>query len=126
MGSPSRISLLLLLAVAATPMTAYAGGPYGPDTCRQGYVCREAFPGDHVCIEPSVRDEAARDNRRASARREPGGGAYGPNTCRQGYVWREARRGDLVCVTPETRDQAAADNRRAVSRRTSGGGHVID
>src|SRR5262245_4419248 len=126
MGSTSRISLVLLLAVAATPVTAYADGPYGPDTCRQGYVWREAFPGDHVCVEPWVRDEAARDNHRASARREPGGGAYGPNTCRQGYVWREARRGDLVGVTPETRARAAADNRRAASRRASGGGHIID
>ena len=27
------------------------GGPYGPDTCIAGYVWREAFSGDDVCVK---------------------------------------------------------------------------
>lgn len=88
-------------------------------TCKSGYVWREAFPGDKVCVAPATRSQAATDNRQAAARREPGGGAYGPDTCRQGYVWREARSSDHVCVTPDTRAQAAADNREAHNRVAS-------
>ena len=28
--------------------------PYGPDTCKQGYVWRDAIPGDHVCVVPAA------------------------------------------------------------------------
>jgi len=87
--------------------------------CKQGYVWREAFPGDYVCVTPQTREQAASDNGQANARRQPGGGPYGPDTCRQGYVWREARAGDHVCVTPSARDQAAADNRQAANRVAS-------
>ena len=89
--------------------------------CKQGYVWREAFVGDYVCVTPQGRDQAASDNSQATARKQPGGGAYGPDTCRQGYVWREARAGDHVCVTPEIRDRTAADNRQAASRVASAG-----
>lgn len=108
------------LAAGLLVITAHAQLPYGPDTCRQGYVWREAFPGDHVCVTPKTRAQAASDNSYASARREPGGGPYGPDTCRQGYVWREARTDDHVCVTPETRAQTASDNRQAANRLASG------
>ena len=109
--------LLPVLLVSAVPEIAVAQLAYGPDTCRQGYVWREAYRGDHVCVTPQMRDQAASDNRRANARREPNGGAYGRDTCRQGYVWREARSGDHVCVTPEVRSQTASDNRHAAARR---------
>jgi len=107
----ARFGMLLLLV----PVPALAED-YGPDTCKSGFVWREAYPGDHVCVEPQKRSEAAEDNRRAASRRSPTGGAYGPNTCRAGFVWREARQGDLVCVTPETRAQTSADNQGAGSR----------
>jgi hypothetical protein len=87
------------------------------DTCLQGYVWREAVPGDHVCVTPETRTQAAQDNSLAASRRSPTGGAYGPDTCLQGYVWREAVPGDHVCVTPETRTQAADDNSQAASRQ---------
>src|SRR4249920_338266 len=42
------------------------GGPFGPDTCRQGFVWREACgPQDHVCVPPAVRSSASRDNQQA-------------------------------------------------------------
>ena len=110
-------SLLIGAACAAPVPAAHAGLPYGPDTCRQGFVWREAFPGDHVCVTPETRQQALHDNYHAAARRQPGGGAYGPNTCRQGFVWREAFPADRVCVTPDTRARTAADNRQAAARR---------
>ena len=33
--------------------------PYGPDTCKNGYVWRDAIPGDHVCVVPDSRSTAA-------------------------------------------------------------------
>ncbi len=90
--------------------------PYGPDTCKQGYVWREASSTDHVCVTPDIRTQAANDNRQAANRRSPNGGPYGPDTCKQGYVWREAFANDHVCVTPQTRSRAADDNRNAASR----------
>ena len=36
--------------------------PYGPDTCIEGYVWREATPSDRVCVTPAAREQAVRDN----------------------------------------------------------------
>src|SRR5262245_20188723 len=110
--------IVSLAAVTAVLLTASESAS-AQDTCRQGYVWREALPGDHVCVTPETREQAARDNEQAARRRQPGGGDYGPNTCRQGFVWREARPGDAVCVTPETRSQAAHDNAQAAARRAT-------
>lgn len=87
--------------------------PVHPDTCISGYVWREAFVGDTVCVTPDVRDQTAEDIVQADARREPGGSL----NCISGYVWREARPEDLVCVTLETRAQTAAENAQANDRR---------
>src|SRR2546426_10373986 len=73
---------------------------WAQDTCRQGFVWREAFPGDHVCVTPETRAQAADDNKQAGARRQPSGGAYGPNTCLPGYVWSAARPADQGRRTP--------------------------
>jgi len=88
----------------------------GSDRCKQGYVWREAFAGDHVCVTPQVRAQAAADNGLAASRRSPNAGAFGPDTCLQGFVWREASPADHVCVPPATRAQAAADNAQAANR----------
>jgi hypothetical protein len=117
MFKPALRFLLMVSCVFVMLGSVSVFAQYGPDTCRQGFVWRDAFPDDHVCVTPETRAQAAYDNSQASARREPGGGPYGPNTCRQGYVWREARPDDYVCVTPETRTQAASDNSQAAARR---------
>jgi hypothetical protein len=109
--------LLALAAVVAVP--AFADGNFGPDTCLNGYVWREATSSDHVCVTAGVREQIRADNASASSRRSPNGGPFGRDTCRQGYVWREATPTDHVCVTPSTRSQAAADNRAAANRRAS-------
>lgn len=117
-----RAVAILFAAVAAivsglgltTP--AHAAGNYGPDTCLQGWVWREATPTDHVCVTPDTRTQTANDNSQAGARRDPNGGPYGPDTCLQGWVWREAVANDHVCVTTATRSQAASDNSQAAAR----------
>ncbi|WP_326638480.1 hypothetical protein OG884_30205 [Streptosporangium sp. NBC_01755] len=35
--------------------------PYGSRTCIQGYVWREAFAGDNICVTPDRRERALRD-----------------------------------------------------------------
>ena len=89
---------------------------YGRDTCKRGFVWREAVPGDHVCVDPTTRTQAAEDNRLAAQRRA-GHGPFGPDTCIQGFVWREATPNDHVCVTLATRAKVHDDNNRAQSRR---------
>jgi hypothetical protein len=91
--------------------------PNSVDSCKQGYVWREASANDRVCVTPEVRTQARNDNAAAASRREPNGGPYGPDTCKQGYVWREATANDRVCVMPQVRSQAADDNKRAGERR---------
>jgi hypothetical protein len=116
-----RIAMLFAAACAAAGavpagLAAPAAAQYGPTTCKQGFVWREAFAGDFVCVVPAVRSEAAEDNAAAASRRQPGGGAYGPSTCRQGFVWREARPSDHVCVTPNVRARTHQENLEAVAR----------
>lgn len=89
--------------------------PQHGDVCKQGYVWREARPGDHVCVTPQTRDDVARQNR--AAPRLWTNGAYGRHTCVQGYVWREAFQGDNVCVDPKFRDDTRRDNELAAQRR---------
>lgn len=107
--------LVMLASVYAAPAWSFG---YGPETCKQGYVWREACsPDDHVCVVPPTRAQAAQDNALAASRRQPGGGPYGPDTCKQGYVWREAcGHEDHVCVVGGTRAQAAADNAQKTAR----------
>jgi len=93
---------------------------HGPDTCKPGFVWREATLADRVCVQPRTRDEARRDNAAAAQRKQPGGGPYGPDTCKQGFVWREAVAGDRVCVVPATREKARQDNAAAAARRERG------
>jgi LGFP repeat/PAN domain len=108
---------IAFVGFSVMPSLAFAA-EYGPETCKEGYVWREACgPNEHVCVTPATRAQAAQDNDQAGARREPNGGLYGPDTCRQGYVWREAcGPQDHVCVPPQTRAQAAQDNSQASSR----------
>jgi hypothetical protein len=113
------------VAIPVTPVssgtiTLRSAAAYGPDTCLQGYVWREASPDDHVCVPPDTRAEAISDNHQAPARRNPQGGDFGPDTCLVGYVWREAFPNDHACVPGETRSKAARDNSQADVRKTHG------
>lgn len=120
--SKAGLSAAALVAMAAlgavgVPQAVADPLPYGPDTCLQGFVWREARSGDVVCVTPGVRGRTAQENANPLANRQPGGGASGPDTCLQGFVWRDAFAGDHVCVTPAIRSEAAANNAAAPSRK---------
>jgi len=110
--------------VEVHPTNAIAKAPEpldsGKDTCKQGFVWREAVAADHVCVIAATRDQAKRDNAEAPQRKQPQGGASGPDTCKSGFVWREVTASDHVCVTLQTRQQTTQDNSRAAQRRVRG------
>lgn len=111
-------ALAIAAGRAARPAAA-ADCPYGAFTCQVGYVWREAFPGDIVCVEPWVRDQMAYDNANQAGRYDPNG-AYGVYSCVSGYVWRDAYDGDGVCVEPWVRDLVHSDNAQASFRIAPG------
>src|SRR5205823_11813598 len=76
------LSRALAASMAGLPMI-FITAASAQDTCRTGFVWREAFAGDRACVLPQTRAQAALDNSQAVARRQPGGGPYGPNTCIQ-------------------------------------------
>ena len=114
------LPLSIAFAVTAVlPAPAVADPlPYGPDTCVNGFVWREARSGDTVCVTPATRDQVAAQNANAGANKDPSQ-ASGPESCSQGYVWREAFDGDTICVTPAVRSATLADNAAASSRRAA-------
>jgi hypothetical protein len=87
---------------------------YGPDTCIYGYVWREAYEGDHVCVRPWVRQRARDDNAAAPSRILMNG------QCVYGYVWREANPDDHVCVRPDIRSKTWQQNARGPSLFANG------
>ncbi len=107
------LSVITLPSASASAAT----GDFGPDTCLEGYVWREARPADHVCVSSATRTQTRSDNSAAAGRWTSG--AFGAHTCVTGYVWREAFTGDDVCVVPSVRSQAAADNAQAANRKVS-------
>ncbi|MBJ7338944.1 MAG: hypothetical protein JHC64_14695 [Mycolicibacterium sp.] len=118
---PALLPLSITFAAVAVALPAPALAdplPYGPDTCVNGFVWREARSGDTVCVTPAVRDQIAAQNANAGANKDPSQ-ASGPESCSQGYVWREAFDGDTICVTPAVRSATLADNAAAASRKAS-------
>ena len=90
-----------------TPSRPASGGG---DGCRQGFVWREAMPGDHICVSPATRQQARVENSLAASRINQVDHSYGPDTCQGGFVWRETNSSDHVCVSPDVRYQARSDN----------------
>lgn len=43
------------------------GGPYGPETCLRGFVWREAFAGDIVCVDGATRASTSQENADAAS-----------------------------------------------------------
>jgi hypothetical protein len=96
-----------------------AAATIDPNTCKSGFVWRQARAEDLVCVTAEARDRTAQENTDAPTRVDAAG-AYGPNSCVAGYVWREAFPGDLVCVTPDIRDLVAEENQLGSTRRVGG------
>lgn len=94
--------------------------PYGPDTCKSGYVWREAITDDHVCVTPESRAVAGYDNALQKTRISPTDHTYGPDTCKSGYVWREVVPSDHVCTTPQIREKTKSENSQFENNRARG------
>ncbi|MCX4820996.1 RICIN domain-containing protein [Streptomyces sp. NBC_01142] len=114
-AKPALLAAGLLVTAAlcttqahAEASAAPAAGPYGPDTCVQGTVWREATPEDHVCVPYQTRTQTRAENERGPSLREGNS-----DTCVAGFVPRAAVPGDRVCVDPGVREQARKDNERA-------------
>jgi hypothetical protein len=110
------IAAIIVASGLASGSAPAAAADYGPDSCLNGWVWRDAIDGDHVCVSGETRDQAALDNALAEERRDPDSGS---GECLFGYVWREVVSSDHVCVTWETRLQVLDDNARAADRRAS-------
>jgi len=110
-----RIAACLALCPVGVPAAAAADWQ-----CDAGYVWRDAFPGDYVCVTPEVRDRVRHDNDLATSRRAPG--SLNPGACSPGFVVREAYAGDTTCVTPSGRERARRENELADRRRNRSGG----
>ncbi|QTD98669.1 RICIN domain-containing protein [Streptomyces cyanogenus] len=91
----------------SAPASATKAGPFGPSTCKQGYVWRESHPEDHVCVTPDVRTQTWNQNRANYGNTDDNG------RCRDGLVFREAIPGDEICVTQSVRDAARKANEQA-------------
>ena len=108
------------LPAKTLPMALHSG----PDTCAPPFVWREAFAGDHICVEVVRRTQVAKDNALAQSRRAylctpPNCTFTAPDTCKVPFVWREARPSDHVCVEVKERTQVAAENGLANQRRAA-------
>lgn len=109
--APAVAFTAAVVGASFTPATAEPL-EYGPDTCIDGLVWREARDGDTVCVTPAVRARVASENADPDANRDPDGD-YGPESCASGFVWREAFDGDTICVTPAIRSETLAQNAAA-------------
>lgn len=111
---PVAVGFAAVAGLVAFEPAAANALPYGPYTCKQGFVWRDSYNGDTVCVTPQDRTEAATQNGFAASHRSANGGAYGPDTCLQGYVWRETKPSDHVCVIPSERDKARKQNSEGI------------
>ena len=87
-----------MITLAGTGTGTGTGTPIDPDTCLQGYVWREAVPGDHVCVTPETRALVAQDNSLAASRRADScatGVAGRPSSVRFGLT---KSPGELLCA----------------------------
>ncbi|MGM8228634.1 fibronectin type III domain-containing protein [Cellvibrio sp. ARAG 10.3] len=81
----------------------------GASRCKSGFVWREAYSGDVVCVTPESRDQAVADNAAALSRIAP---------CRAGFTPRKTVPGDNICVTPAARNLAVKEKELNPERST--------
>ena len=117
-GEATGISPLSLRSISGSSHAPRL--PYGPDTCKSGFVWREAIHDDHVCVTPQSRERAKQDNALRASRVSRTDRRYGADTCLPGYVWREVVPSDRVCVTPQTRAQTKVENSQFERNRARG------
>jgi hypothetical protein len=110
----SLAALATVLTAAALAAPAAEALPYGPYTCQNGYVWRNAFANDQVCVTLTDNFVVAQEN--AAGPSHTNFSTSYPYWCLSGYVWRQAKPTDYVCVVPASRDRERANNGNAESR----------
>ncbi|OEO33124.1 hypothetical protein VW23_008150 [Devosia insulae DS-56] len=111
----------LLVTLEPEQLTTTPGGSlgqasgFGNETCRSGYVWREATVDDLICVLPEVRDQALADRAEAEAGRNVAAG------CAEGLVPRNANPNDTACTTPEIAADVIEENQRHESRKLLSG-----
>ncbi|GII31263.1 hypothetical protein Pmi06nite_47050 [Planotetraspora mira] len=83
--------------------------PWGPYTCAQGFVWRQATADDLVCVYPSRRTDVAAENSGSPSHK-----LLNTMYCVPGYEWRLANPSDRACVTSIQRRMARMENESAV------------
>jgi hypothetical protein len=56
------IKRLFFSVAAAAAFLSSGAAAQSPDSCKQGWVWREADVSDHVCVTPQTRAQTAADN----------------------------------------------------------------
>ena len=105
------LGVALSSAAAIAPPQADAALAYGPYTCKPGYVWRDAWWGDQVCVTPADRSAVVNENTVYPSRTSSFGS---PRWCVSGFVWREATWNDYVCAPPASRDRERYNNSQPV------------
>ncbi len=122
-------SIMAGFAAAVLVIVAHAQQPYPTVVCSPGYVWRDAFDGDLICVTPQRYAQVQDENRYASEHIDPNAVVYGftnSDDCLPGYMWRLAgpndrvdpnHQVDRVCVTLKAYDQATDENNHADDHR---------
>jgi hypothetical protein len=120
----SYIAILVSTVACAYPHYVAAQS----DACADGYVWREAFDGDHVCVSPASRAQAQFDNANAPQRRATGTPAVPLPPAKLGcHAFRAGEWREIPCATPEEtsrmpRPEVSIESRSRLFSFSGGGG----
>jgi hypothetical protein len=79
--------------------------------CKSGYVKRNAYNGDQVCVTPAIQAQTQQENQIAPTLTKPDGTCTIPI-----FVWRLAAPIDKTCASQAAHAQAIDDNNHAAER----------
>ncbi len=75
------------------------------DKCLKGYVFREAFKGDNICVVPYDKNAAKHQNMLHAER-----SINSKDECPEGLVPREIKKSDRLCVTQQEKNKIVLQN----------------
>lgn len=122
-------AIIASFAAGLLIITAQAQPSYDSYVCSPGYVWRDAFDGDLVCVTPQRYAQVQDENLHTSEHIDPNALANAFTNwhdCLPGYTWRLAgphdkvdlnHQVDRVCVTIKAYDQATEENNHADDHR---------
>ncbi|KAF8073059.1 hypothetical protein HT031_000720 [Scenedesmus sp. PABB004] len=106
-------------AAAPGRVNNLAAATYGPNTCKPGFVWRQADAFDYVCVLPESRAAVWQANSNRWLSFDPAAtpkSEYGEFMCRVGLVWRGAFFYDLTCVDASVRTAVTEENSKSEER----------